>query len=93
MKTEVYSWRLPGDLKSDLERAAQLRKVSVAWILDAAVRDWLKKSGAALESEEAQRKLHDAAERCFGVVQGHDPRRAEKARDAVRERLRRRYAR
>ena len=44
MKTEVYSWRLSAEAKADLEREARFRKVPVSTILDAAVRDWLKKS-------------------------------------------------
>ena len=93
MKTEVYSWRLPEDLKSDLQREARLRKVSVAWILDTAVRDWLKRSGADVDGEEAQQRMHAAAARCFGVLNGRDPYRSEKSSSSVRDRLRRRYAR
>ena len=46
MRTEVYSWRLSGELKSDLEREARLRKVPVSSVLETAVRDWLKKGDA-----------------------------------------------
>ena len=34
MKTEVYSWRLSGELKSDLEREARLRRVPVSLVLE-----------------------------------------------------------
>jgi hypothetical protein len=93
MKTEVYSWRLSSDLKSDLERQARLHKVPVSSILDSAVREWLQKNNGDSSSDEAQRKLHAAAARCFGAFDGGDPNRAEKARDHVRRHLRRRYAR
>jgi hypothetical protein len=92
MRNEVYSWRLPGAVKSDLEREARLRKVSVSSVLDMAVRDWLKKSHAA-SGDEAQQNLHAAAARCLGVLAGNNSRRAESARQALRERLRGRYAR
>ena len=91
MKTEVYSWRLSEELKSDLEREAYLRKVSVSSVLETAVRDWLTKSNAP--DDQAQRKLHTAATRCLGVLAGINSRRAETAREVVRRRLRRRYAR
>ncbi len=93
MKTEVYSWRLAGELKSDLEREARLRKVPVSAVLETAVRDWLKKDVANASEEEAQARLHSAAANCFGALASGNPRRAETARDALRKRLRRRYAR
>jgi hypothetical protein len=93
MRTEVYSWRLSGELKSDLEQEARFRKVPVSSILDMAVRDWLKRSDVEIGGEEAQRKLHAAAASCIGVLTGRNRRRAETARRVIRERLRRRYAR
>ena len=93
MKTEVYSWRLSEELKSDLEREAYLRKVSVSSVLETAVRDWLKKSNTDAPDDQAPRKLHGAAARCVGVLTGLKSRRAETAREAVRRRLKRRYAR
>ena len=93
MKTEVYSWRLPEELKTELEQKARLRKVPVSSILDMAVRDWLKKNDADTEGDEAQHRLHAAAAGCFGVLAGSNSHRAETARETVRERLRKRHAR
>jgi predicted transcriptional regulator len=93
MRTEVYSWRLSGELKSDLEREARIRRVPVSAVLESAVRDWLKNSESAAPEDEAQRKLHAAADGCFGVLSGGDPRRAETARDTLRKRLNRRNGR
>ena len=93
MKTEVYSWRLSEELKSDLEREAHLRKLSVSSLLETAVRDWLKKSNTDAPDDRAQRKLRAAAARCLGVLTGLNSRRAETAREAVRMRLKRRFAR
>jgi hypothetical protein len=88
MKTQIYSWRLSEELKSDLEREARLRKLPVAAVLEVAVRDWLKKSGEDVAGDQAQRKLHAAIEDCIGIVAGGDPRRSEKVRETVRKRLR-----
>ena len=93
MKTEIYSWRLSEELKSDLERQAHLRKVSISSVLETAVRDWLKKSKTDAPDDQEQRKLHTAATRCLGVLAGVNSRRAETAREAVRRRLKRRYDR
>jgi len=93
MRTEVYSWRLSEELKSDLEREARLRKMSVSSVLDLAVREWLKKSALDVSGDDAQRELHEAADGCLGILAGHNRHRAEAAREAVRKRLRRRHAR
>ncbi len=90
MKEEVYSWRLSGELKSDLEREARLRKMPISSVLDLAVRDWLKKSGADVAGDDAQQVLHADAERCLGVLASGNSRRAETARKAVRDRIQRR---
>jgi len=57
MKTEVYSWRLSEELKSDLEREAYLRKVSVSSLLEMAVREWLKRSNTDAPDDQVQRNF------------------------------------
>ena len=93
MRFEVYKWHLSGELKSDLEREARLRKVSVSSILDMAVREWLKKSAIEVSGDEAQRKLHAAAEKYIGALKGLERDRAETVRETIRKKLRRRYGR
>lgn len=93
MKTEVYSWRLAGELKADLERAARLRKVPVSSVLEAAVQDWLEKGAADASEDEAQRRLHSSVAACVGVLASGNSRRAETARDTLRTRLRQRRGR
>ena len=89
MKAEVYSWRLSTNLKTDLEREARRRKLSVSSILELAAREWLKNTSAGDESEEEQRRLHQAASKSLGTFAGADARRSENVRHAVRQRLRR----
>ena len=88
MATEVYSWRLSSELKSDLEREARFRKTSVSAVLNLAVRDWLKQSASSVDEDEEQRRIHDAASECLGAFAGRDPRRAETARQSIRQRFR-----
>jgi hypothetical protein len=92
MKGEVYSWRVSSELKLELEREARLRKVSVAAVLDSAVRNWLRNSPHPADAAE-QRRLHRAAASCIGVLAGNNPRRAETARESIRLRLTARHAR
>jgi hypothetical protein len=95
MKTHVYSWRLSGNLKSELERAARLRRAPLSAVLEQAARAWLSQNAAELgDDEETQRKLHAAAERCFGTIDGlAGPYDAERVRETVGRRLRGKYGR
>lgn len=93
MRTEVYSWRVSADLKSSLEREARRRKISLSAALDLAAQEWLKTRQPGEDESERQRRLQEAATQCFGAFCGGSPRRAETAREAVRERLRRKHAR
>ena len=87
MRTEVYSWRLAPELKSELERVAHIRKVPVSAVLEDAVREWLTQNASDTAGNEEQRVLQEAAGKCIGVIAGRNSRRAENARQAVRERL------
>ena len=94
MKTHVYSWRLSGELKSELERAARLRRAPLSAVLEQAARAWLAQNSAELaEDDETQRKLHAAAERCFGTITGLGPYHADRVRETVRRRLQEKYGR
>jgi hypothetical protein len=76
-------------MKTDLKREARLRKMPVSSVLDLAVRDWLKRSGADVAGDEAQRELHAAAEKCLGTLASGNSRRADSARKTTRRRLQR----
>ena len=93
MRTEVYSWRLSRGLKSDIERAARLKKMPVSAVLDSAVRDWLAKNAKDVAGDEEQQRLHAAIEPFIGAIRGTNPRRAENASMLIKKSLRRRYAR
>ncbi|MGA3210737.1 MAG: hypothetical protein ABSD20_05470 [Terriglobales bacterium] len=93
MNTEVYSWRLSRELKSDLQREARLLNAPISSVLERAVREWLQKQCAASSDEETQRRLHAAAESCIGTMAGNDPHRSENVRELVRKRLKERYGR
>ncbi len=93
MKTEVYSWRVSADLKTDLEREARRRKISLSAALDLAAQEWLKNRNGDPDEAGRQQRLQRAAAACFGKFAGGNPRRAESPRQAVRERLRRKHAR
>jgi hypothetical protein len=93
MKTEVYSWRLSSELKSDLEREARLRGKPVASILEAAAREWLNKRGASDGDADEQRRLHAVAAACMGAFADGNSRRAENAARTIKKRLAERHAR
>ncbi|HME11915.1 MAG TPA: hypothetical protein VKF79_03565 [Candidatus Acidoferrum sp.] len=93
MKTDVYSWRLSRGLKSEIERAARLKKMRVSAVLDSAVRDWLAKNAEDVAEDEEQRRLHAAVAPFIGSIRGKNPHRAETAAALIKKSLRRRYAR
>ena len=93
MKTEVYSWRLSPDLKSEIEREARARQVPVSKLLESAVRDFIQKDVDPVVHAEEQARLHGAADKFVGVLKGDDPRRSQRVRELVRERLGKRYGR
>lgn len=93
METEVYSWRVSTDVKTSLEREARRRKISVAAALDAAAREWLRKSDMANAGDEEQSRLHGAASKWLGTLASGNAQRSETASKSVRGRLQRRYGR
>jgi hypothetical protein len=93
-KTEIYTWRLARTTKVLLEDTARLRGQSVAELLDALVTSELQPGARDAETErERQRRLHEHAARFLGALRGGDSRRSERARELVRERLRKRGGR
>jgi hypothetical protein len=89
MKTEVYSWRVSPDVKTELEREARRRKISLSAALDLAAREWLLKTSSANEDDEGQYRLKKAASRWLGALASGDAQRSEKVSQTVRRRLRR----
>ena len=58
MKTDVYSWRLSPDLKSELQEAARAERKSVADLLEEIVKGWLQHTrGHAGTEEERQQQV------------------------------------
>jgi hypothetical protein len=90
MKTEVYSWRVSQEVKTELEREARRRKISVAALLEVAARELLSKSDAEDDGGHQQARLQKAAYKCFGAFEGGDTHRSETVRQEIRRRLRQR---
>ena len=92
-KTEVYSWRVSPETKTALEIEARRRETTLAALLDRVTREWLRTRRPSIGEDEEQQRLHAAAARTFGSIAGSEPRRAERARTLVRQRLAKRYGR
>ena len=88
-KSEVYSWRISRELKHRLSLAARERQVSFAELLEAITAEWLRHEQDP-DDEAQQRALHAAAARSIGSIAGGDPKRAQRVRETVREKLRNR---
>ncbi len=92
-KSQVYSWRVSAEMLAELERAARTEGRSVAAHLEHVVAENLARRRADTDDDEAQRRLHAAAEKIFGTVRTGPPLDASRVREGVRERLRRRHGR
>jgi len=94
MKTDVYSWRVASETRSELEREARREGASIAEILDRITGQWLAARRAERAGEDAeQARMRQAAVRTFGSISGGDPRRSVSVRDEVRRRLQKRRGR
>jgi hypothetical protein len=93
MRTEVYSWRLSRELKTEVERAARSRGEPVSSVLETAVREWLKNSSSNASDDEEHRRLHAEAESCFGRFARGKRHHSQNVRSEVRSRLEKRHGR
>jgi hypothetical protein len=92
-KSEILSWRLSPDLKVALERRARMEGRSVSGLLDRVVQDWLRNGRSDADDEAEQARLHREVAKYIGTISGGNPRRAETARETIRERLRKAHER
>lgn len=92
-KSEIFTWRLSPELRGALERRARKEGRSVAGLLDRVVNDWLREGENDVDDEAEQARLHREAARWFGSISADIPSRGAAARQAIRERLRKRHAR
>ena len=88
-KSEVYKWCLSPVSKAALEEAARKQNRSIADLLEEIVSANLSQSGRESDAER-QRALHARAAEFAGCITGDDSRRAERARELVRTRLKKR---
>jgi len=84
-KTEIYTWRLAPVTKAALGEAARKQNRSIADLLEEIVSANLGQESDA----ERQRALHTRAAEFAGCLARDDSRRAERARERVRARLKR----
>ena len=88
-KTEIYTWRLSPVTKAALEETARKQNRSIADLLEEIVSASLSQSGQKSDAER-QRALHARATEFAGCLAGDDSLRAERARELVRARLKKR---
>jgi hypothetical protein len=93
-KSDVYSWRVASELKSELRESALREGETLASLLDRLAREYLEaRRRDAAGEEEGQARLRAQARKAFGTIAGGNARRAERARAAIRKRLKAQRAR
>jgi hypothetical protein len=88
MKTEVYSWRVSADRKTELESEARREGTSLSRLLDQITASWLKERRAGRNGDEAeQAELRKRVMATVGTIRGGDPTLSTRVREIVRARL------
>ncbi len=91
MKTAVYSWRLSVELKTHLERQAREEGRSLSDLLEELASDGLRARRSRFDDEAEQAAIRLRAAAAIGSVRGGDPTRASRARELVREIVKRKH--
>jgi len=93
MKTEVYSWRVSAQRKSELEVEAQREGASLAELLEEITQEWLEtRRGGRTEEASEQARLRAKAVSTFGTISGGNSERSEQARSILQRRLKEQHA-
>ena len=88
-KSAVYSWRVSPAMKTALEERARSSGKSLGSLLGTIAEEWLR-ANAAVGTDQGQ--LRKRVARTFGALRSGQHDRSERARDLVRNRLRRKHA-
>ena len=81
------------EIKATLEHEARLERTSVSKLLERMTREWIASKPSLESDEQLQVRLHAAARKIIGSIEGKQPRRAELAKVAIRKRLAQRHGR
>ncbi len=92
-KTEVYSWRITSATKTAIENQARREKTTVSALLDRITTEWIESRRGQTDDNAEQVRLHASVHKTIGTIVSGNPERAERARENVRKRLRRRHGR
>ncbi len=92
-KTEVYSWRMTSATKTAIEDEARRERTTVSALLERITTEWIETRRGKTGDDAEQQRLHASVSKTIGAIAGGDAKRAERARENVRKRLRRRHGR
>ena len=92
-KTEVYSWRITSATKTAIENQARRERTTVSALLERITTEWIESRRGQTDDNAEQIRLHASVQKTIGTIASGNPKRAERARENVRKRLRRRHGR
>ena len=92
-KTEVYSWRITSATKTAIENQARRERTTVSALLDRITTEWIESRRGQTDDKAEQIRLHASVQKTIGTIDSGNRKRAERARENVRNRLRRRHGR
>ena len=93
MKTEVYSWRLSAEFKTELEEQAHREGKQVSeLLLDFATEGLRLRRNGRPDDDAEQAAIRKRAETAIGSIRGGDPTRASRASELVSEIVRKKHS-
>jgi hypothetical protein len=92
-KSEVYSWRLTADLKTELETAARDENMTVSALLESMAREWLGRRGSSEDEQRVERRRAAMLALAGTIPLGGGPYTNKRVREIVTARLKARHGR
>jgi hypothetical protein len=79
--------------KTAIENQARRERTTVSALLDRITAEWIESRRGHTDDNAEQMRLQASVQKTIGTIASGNPKRAERARENVRKRLRRRHGR
>jgi hypothetical protein len=92
-KSEVYSWRLTSELKTELETAAKDENLTVSSLLEGMAREWLDNRRSSDDEQRVERRRAAMLALAGTIPLGGGPYTNKRVRELITAKLKARHGR
>jgi hypothetical protein len=92
-KSEVYSWRLTSDLKTEIETAARDENMTVSALLESMAREWLDRRRSSDDEQRVERRRAAMLALAGTIPLGGGPYTNKRVREIITAKLKARHGR